>query len=180
MDSLATRAGSFLLLVIGLALATTPTVAKKYWISEIEGASMAPTIWGERIAFPCVRCGTGMRVDRKLTEEQPVVRCEHCGALQIAPKKASKIPADRVLMGPAPETGLIEPRRLVVIEHPEFGLTIKRVRSVTEGAYFVTGDNVDFSLDSRDPRFGVVTRRQIRGVVVKILPAIAASKAKAK
>ncbi len=172
--------GSFVLLAFGLILGAIPGAKSEFWFSEIDGTSMTPTLWGERIAFPCGKCGEQLCFDRKTSNEQPLLKCDRCGAIQIAPKTLTLICADRVLVRPAPTLSPITPGMLVVINHPKFGATIKRVSSYDNGKYFVLGDNQQISVDSRDAEFGLIPSDQIRGIVVKIMPAIPASTAKAK
>jgi predicted RNA-binding Zn-ribbon protein involved in translation (DUF1610 family) len=172
--------GSFLLLALGLVLGAIPGAKSEFWFSEIDGTSMTPTLWGERIAFPCGKCGEQLCFDRKTSNEQPLLTCDQCGAIQIAPKTSIFIRPDRVLVGPVPKLSPITPGTLVVINHLKFGATIKRVSSYDNGRYFVLGDNQETSVDSRNADFGLIPSNLIRGIVVKILPSIPASSAKAK
>lgn len=70
-----------------------------------------------------------------------------------------------VLVDKSPET--IEVGDIVLARHPVEQITdvIKRVQKINErGHYFLVGDNLAESIDSRD--YGAVTREYIKGKVV--------------
>lgn len=70
-----------------------------------------------------------------------------------------------VLVDKSPKT--IEVGDIVLARHPIEQITdvIKRVREINErGHYFLVGDNLEKSVDSRD--YGAVTREYIKGKVV--------------
>lgn len=72
---------------------------------------------------------------------------------------------ERVLVDKSPET--IEVGDIVLARHPVEQITdiIKRVQKISErGHYFLVGDNLEDSNDSRN--FGAVTREYIKGKVV--------------
>lgn len=161
--------GSFFMLAGALLLAAISPAKTDFWIAEIEGPSMAPALHGERVSFSCVNCRHRVEVESQSAEQVSVIRCDFCHTNQVLPKLAPRLPSDRVIIAPPPPDGPIALGAMVAIEHPDFGLTIKRVASVTPRGYYVTGDNQAESLDSRNPRFGLIPRDQIRGIVVKIL-----------
>lgn len=72
---------------------------------------------------------------------------------------------DTVLVDKSAET--IEVGDIVLAKHPveQISEVIKRVQKINErGHYFLVGDNLDDSNDSRN--FGAVTREYIKGKVV--------------
>lgn len=72
---------------------------------------------------------------------------------------------DAVLVDKAPE--IIEVNDIVLAKHPveQVSEVIKRVQKINErGHYFLVGDNLENSNDSRN--FGAVTRDYIKGKVV--------------
>lgn len=72
---------------------------------------------------------------------------------------------EAMLIDKSPET--IEVGDIVVAKHPveQVSEVIKRVQKINErGYYFLVGDNLDDSNDSRN--FGAVTREYIKGKVV--------------
>lgn len=72
---------------------------------------------------------------------------------------------DAVLVAKAAE--IIEVGDIVLAKHPveQISEVIKRVQKINErGHYFLVGDNLEESVDSRD--YGAVTRKYIKGKVI--------------
>lgn len=170
--------GSLLVLAAGLLIAVTPTVKSRYWIAEVQGRSMSPTLRAGRTYFPCLECGRLREFELDEETQVSVFRCTHCSTWQRARKPVDRIPADRVVLTSGFHERDLKPGAIVAIDHPIFGLTGKRITRVLPDGYFVVGDNPVESIDSRNPRFGLVSRQQICGIVVKVLPAIPLAPAK--
>jgi hypothetical protein len=170
--------GSLLVIAAGLWISLTPTVKSRYCIAEVQGTSMSPTMRDGRTVFSCRECGQLCELETEEEAEVSVFRCDHCKTWQRAHQPVARIPADRVVLATSFQQGDLKPGAIVAIDHPIFGLTGKRIASVTDQGYFVLGDNPYLSLDSRNARFGLVPRAQIRGIVVKILPGMPLAAAK--
>jgi DNA-directed RNA polymerase subunit RPC12/RpoP len=160
---------SLLMLVVGLGMAAAPAAKSPYWVSEVQGASMWPALCGARTAFVCLECGRRCELDIEEAAQVSVFRCSHCNTWQRTRNPVARLSGDRVILLAVFDERELRPGAIVAVEHPIFGMTGKRIDSVTPRGYFVVGDNEAASLDSRNPRFGLVSRDQIRGVVVKIL-----------
>lgn len=163
--------GSLLITAAGLLFASVGSPPSRYWIGEVDGSSMTPTLFGRRQVFRCLECGKPCEFEIAELADVPVFRCTSCNTWQRAREPIARIPADRVVLIASIGDRDLAPGAVVAIDHPIFGLTAKRIASVCASGYEVIGDNPVLSLDSRNPRFGPVARNQIRGIVVKILPA---------
>lgn len=162
--------GCFAVLAASLLLTTTSPANSTHWIAEIEGSSMAPTLQGERVVFRCSTCQHQLVFDRETASQRQVLPCDACNSVQLLPENSEILHPDRVVIRPICSAEVVHLGAIVAIDHPLFGQVIKRVSARPAGGYFVTGDNPLESIDSRNPRFGILSHNQIRGIVVKILP----------
>jgi hypothetical protein len=163
--------GSFLILAGGLLFTTLAPPKRDYWVGEIQGTSMSPTLCGERVTFNCRYCGTRLIFDRETADRLALHRCDQCQTWQIVAKTAIQLRAYRVVIAPLPKDHAVPLGAIVAINHPKFGKTIKRISALQGDQYFVIGDS-QHSTDSRNPEFGTIQQSQILGIVVKILPTI--------
>lgn len=70
-------------------------------------------------------------------------------------------PGDYVLIR---RSSTLKPGQMVLLEDEKFRLVIKRLISKSSAGWWVLGDNLAQSIDSR--QFGAVAESQIKGVVV--------------
>jgi signal peptidase I len=156
------------LLVVAAAFPLARTIRERSGFSafRIPSVSMCPTI--------CI--GDRVIVDMNAHRSQPVQRGDlivfkHASSEALFIKRVIGLPGDVVSPGPngavlvngqpfrppqsCPPPMWTKPESADYIEFQE--------TRVAEGNYFVVGDNLQFSLDSRTPAFGPVTASMIRG-----------------
>jgi len=142
--------------VILLAIAAAAWLCSAYLIqfALIQGDSMAPAYrnWEPALILRCVR-----------DYSQGDVVAFHCEGLhRDLVKRITALPGDTVEIrdGQLYVDGTISPWVTEAILDPG---TIQGKLVLREGEYFVLGDNVDHSRDSRFPEVGIVREEQILG-----------------
>lgn len=133
---------------------------------RLSSDSMCPTVCvGERLvadygAFErdTPRRGDAIVFDYKSRGQIFVKRIVAIGGDEVAPGPRNEILVNGKPLTPKVICGkpLLQPSSETI--RPDF-CSVK----VPEGSFFVIGDNLDHSLDSRFPEFGLVTRNQLRG-----------------
>lgn len=82
----------WLMILVGCSLRSP---SSEEILVEVDGPSMAPSLWGPHICISCVYCQRHVRLDGMFRRPHQAV-CEHCGELLDLPQNIEEVPGERL------------------------------------------------------------------------------------